>query len=176
MTPATRLGSSAIGAMSPTREPRRSNTGPPLPLVSTAATTAGRASPPASEAGFAVRREPAKPSTTRSGPGVPKRGASPLAPKSPATIARPVAASVRSNRTGLPPTIGFEQLSALSAVNALPGATTSAVAAGAGAGAGGAEPDPGVTPAPTAALAAGVVAACGNGSNELATASATRSS
>ncbi len=175
-TPATRLGAPSIGATSPTSAPRRSNTGPPPPLASTAATMAGRASPPDSEAGLAARRGPAKPSTTTSGPGAPKRGGSPLGPKSPAIIARLVAASVRSTRTGLPSTVGFGQSSALSAVSALPGATTSAVAAGAGLGAGGAEPDPGATAAPVAALSAGVVAGCGNGSKELATASATRSS
>ena len=39
--PATRLGSSAIGAKRPTRAPLRSNTGPPLALLSTAAVTTG---------------------------------------------------------------------------------------------------------------------------------------
>ena len=131
-TPATRLGSPAIGATRPTSAPRRSNTGPPLAPLSTAAVTTGRASPPVNEAELAARRGPENPRMTRSCAGEPSRGAPPFEAKSPASITRPVAASARSIRTGLPATVGCGQSFALSAVSALPGATTSAVAAGCG--------------------------------------------
>ncbi len=58
-----------------------------------------------------------------------------MPPKSPARMARPVE-SVRSKRADLPPMVGAGQSSGFSAVSALPGATTRAVAAGAGGGAG----------------------------------------
>ena len=118
-------------------------------------------------------RGPANPRTTRSCAGAPKRGASRLEPKSPASMVRPVAASARSIRTGLPATVGFGQSSTLSAVSALPGATMSAVAAGCG-DRGRARDRRGGGAPPAAAACGGAAAAPGNGSNELATAIATR--
>src|SRR5262249_45288484 len=141
--------------------------------------TAGRAASPASEAALAATRGPAKPRTMRSGATEPKRGASRFESKSPAIIAMPVAGSVRSNRTGLPAMIGVGQPAAVSAVNALPGATISAVAVGSGLAAGGTGRDAGA-PKAGAALATGVLAdaaaGVGNASNELAIAIAIRSS
>src|SRR6202522_1032254 len=160
----TRLGSPAIGATRPTSAPLRSKTGPPLAPLSTAAVTTGAASPPVNEAELAARRDPSNPRTTRSCAGEPNRGAPPFEAKSPTSITRPVAASARSIRTGLPATVGCGQSSALSAVNALPGATTSAVAAGCGTRGTGAGLDQGGA----AAVAAGATADSGNGSNELA--------
>ena len=95
-----------------------------------------------------------------------------LQAKSPASIASPVAASARSIRTGLPATVGFGQSGVLSAVSALPGAMTSAVAAGAGRGRGRRRTDAGGRRRPPRLH--GALAASGNGSNELATAIATR--
>src|SRR5580700_5252151 len=167
----TRLGSPAIGAIRPTSAPLRSKTGPPLAPLSTAAVTTGAASPPVNEAELAATRGPENPRMTRSCTGEPSRGAPPFGAKSPASITRPVAASARSILTGLPATVGFRQSFVLSAVNALPGATTSAVAAGcATAGA-----DAGLDVEDAAAFATGAAAASGNGSNELAMAIAMRS-
>jgi hypothetical protein len=129
----------------------------------------GRASSQASEAELAARRGPANPSTTPSCAGAPKRGACGLAANSPTSSARPVVVSTRSIRAGLPATTGFGQSSASSAVSAFPGAMTSAVAAGWGMAAGAPELGAGVAAALTAAAPASW-----NGSNELATAIATR--
>src|ERR1700677_98737 len=169
----TRLGSPAIGATRPTNAPRGSKPGPPLAPLSTAAVTNGRASPPVNEAELAARRDPSNPRTTRSSAGEPSRGAPPFDAKSPASITRPVAVSARSIRTGLPATVGCGQSSALSAVKAFPGATTSAVAAGCGTAGGGAALDAGGVAGVVAALTPGAAADSGNGSNELATAIAT---
>ncbi len=55
-TPATRLGSAAIGATRPARPPSRSKAGPPPPLFSSEATTIGFSASPPSVAGIAATR------------------------------------------------------------------------------------------------------------------------